>query len=156
MTATQSNGVKVKKGVGAYVDALAVVLAIVGAFVTIACGTMNSDYGLGSLPMYVAGIVASVVLVVLAEWNDCRPGHNELVTMICLGVAIFLLAYVAIQVIGARIILISGLFSWNASNTPGWNVFYVTVAAAALLLISALLLTVGSFLPISKKAQKRS
>ena len=30
-----------------------------------------------------------------------------------------------------RVLLISGLFSWNSGNTPGWNVFYASVVSIA-------------------------
>ena len=44
-----------------------------------------------------------------------------------------------------RVMLIAGLFSYNANNTAGWNIFYVSVAAWVCLLVGIVFLIIGSF-----------
>jgi hypothetical protein len=67
-------------------------------------------------------------------------------------VSVFLLARIALDVLAARILLISGLFTWNSGNAVGWSVFRATVVAAALLLAAAVLLVVRAFAPDAKRA----
>lgn len=141
-----------KKGIGFYFDAIGIILAIVGLVITVVSSTMSSDYALGSLPMYIIGIVAGVVLAGAAAVIGSKDSDTGVVSMIATAVAVFLLAYVAISVIGSRILLASGLLSWNAANEVGWSVFYVSIAATACLLISALVLVIGAFMPTAKKA----
>ena len=50
----------------------------------------------------------------------------------------------------SRILLISGLFSWNSMNTAGWKVFYVSVASMVCYVVSIILLIISAFLKTVK------
>lgn len=144
-----------KKGVAVYLDVVAVVLAVAGIITMFVSGTMAAGYEFDSMPLCLVACVVSVVLVVVAVMSDLKRAEKGpgLVAMFATGVAIFLLAYCGIQVVATRALMISGLFSWNSMNTTGWSVFYVAVASAACLVVSAVVLTVGSFLPMVKQAR---
>lgn len=142
-----------KRGLGLYVNAVAVVLAIAGIVAAVMCSTMSADYALGSLGLYIAGVVASIALVCLSVWSASRAEDNGSISTIAIAVAVFVLAFVAISMIGARVLLASGLFTWNSGNAIGWSVFYTTVVAAVLLIASAVVLVVGAFMPTFKKVQ---
>ena len=145
-------GTATKRGVGFYLDAVGIVLAVAGLVVTVISSTMSADNALPSLPMYVAGIVAGIVLAALSVVFGGKKGDTSVVSLLTCAAAVFLLAFVAISVIGSRVLLASGLLTWNASNTVGWSVFYVSVAATICLIVSALFLVVGAFAPTSKEA----
>lgn len=66
---------------------------------------------------------------------------------------LFALVFTGVKVIGARVILASGLFSWNASNQIGWGVFNSTIVATVLLVVAALVLVVAAFLSAFKDAE---
>lgn len=73
--------------------------------------------------------------------------------VLAVAVAVFALVFTGVKVIGARVILASGLFSWNASNQIGWGVFNSTIVATVLLVVAALVLVVAAFLPAFKDAE---
>mgnify|MGYP006939719339 CR=1 FL=1 len=139
-----------KRGCGLVVDAVGIVLAIAGAVVTVMCSTKSADYALADLPLYLALVAVAVVLTVLGALAQGRDGVNPLVPTLCSAASVFALVHVGVKVIGARVILASGLFSWNASNKIGWGVFEVSVVATALLVLAALVLAIAAFLPAFK------
>ncbi|WP_154026510.1 hypothetical protein [Olsenella uli] len=139
---------QIKKGPALIANGLGVIIAIVGLVVTVMCSTMSADYALGSLGLYVAEIVAAAVLALVAAWAGSERG---IVSLVASAVSVFLLVNVAVSVIGSRILLASGLFTWNSANQVGWGVFNTTIAATALLLVAALVIVVAAFLPEGKK-----
>ncbi|MCI6274373.1 MAG: hypothetical protein MR874_07965 [Coriobacteriaceae bacterium] len=141
-----------KKGVGLYLDAVAIVLAVAGIVAMIVSGTMGSGYEFSGLPLYACACVLAVALIVVAIYTDlkCAEKGPGLVALFALGVAIFLLAYSGIQVVSSRALTISGLFSWNSMDTTGWHMFWAAATSAGCLLASSVLLTIGGFLPIAK------
>ena len=64
--------------------------------------------------------------------------------------AVGLFAAVICGMILSRILLISGLFSWNSMNTAGWKVFYVSVASMVCYVVSIILLIISAFLKTVK------
>ncbi len=140
-----------KKGAGLVIEAVGIVLAVVATVVMAYSNSISSDYALASFGTYIAFAVVGIALACVAIWADLADVARGLVTMLCLGVAVFLLTYAGIQVVGERIIAISSLFSWNSANATGWTVFYSTVATLVLYLVSSVVLVIGSFLPIAKK-----
>lgn len=139
---------QIKKGPALIANGLGVIIAIVGLVVTVMCSTMSTDYALGSLGLYVAEIVAAAVLALVAAWAGSEKG---IVSLVASAVSVLLLVNVAVSVIGSRILLASGLFTWNSANQVGWGVFNTTIAATALLLVAALVIVVAAFLPEGKK-----
>ena len=55
------------------------------------------------------------------------------------------------NIINSRILLISGLFSWNSQNMMGWRVFYVSIACIVCFVAAILALIVGAFLKNRKE-----
>lgn len=141
----------VKKGAGLYLDIIAIVVAVVGIVAMVL--SSSSGYEFDSLGLYLCLTVVGVALVIVAIALDLNSKKGpSVVSTIALGVAIFLLVFSGVQVVGSRALTISGLFSWNSMDTGGWDMFYKAVASAVCLVVSALILLIGSFLPIAKKS----
>lgn len=137
-----------KRGFGLYLDAAGIVLAVAvaGAVATVLCSTKSADYALAGLPLYLVLIVAAIALTVAGVLAQAKDGLNPIVANACSAVAVFALVFTGVKVIGARVILPSGLFSWNASNQIGWGIFNSTIVATVLLVVAA-------FLPAFKDAE---
>lgn len=143
-----------KKGVGLYFDIVAIVLAVIGIIAMVVSSTMGVGYEFAGLPIYLVASIAAIALVAVAIVTDTKavdkgPG---IIAMIALAVAILLLVYSGVQVVASRALTISGLFSWNSMDATGWKMFYAAVVSAAGLVGSAVVLMIGCFLPIAKKA----
>ncbi len=141
-----------KKGAGFYIGAVALVLAVAGAAAAVFSSTISADYALANLPLVLLGIVCAIALAAVPKAVQLKGKAQLFVPFIAQGVSVFLLARIALDVLAARILLISGLFSWNSGNAVGWSVFRATVVAAALLLAAAVLLVVRAFAPDAKRA----
>ena len=89
--------------------------------------------------------VVGVVLVVAAMLAPASMGNHNPVTTLGVLAAIALFSYVYGQCLLQRIMLIAGLFSYNAGNTVGWNIFYVVVGCTVCLVAACVLLIVSSF-----------
>lgn len=137
-----------KRGFGLYLDAAGIVLAVAvaGAVATVLCSTKSADYALAGLPLYLVLIVAAIALTVAGVLAQAKDVLNPIVANACSAVAVFALVFTGVKVIGARVILASGLFSWNASNQIGWGIFNSTIVATVLLVVAA-------FLPAFKDAE---
>lgn len=148
----------VKKGVGLYLDAVAVVLAVVGMVAMVVSSNMGEGYEFSGLAMCLGLAVVAILLVVAAVYTDLKVVEKDgaknagLVSVFALGVAIFLMVFCGVQVVASRALSISGLFSWNSMDTTGWQMFYAAAASAGCFVVSAVLLVVGCFLPAGKKA----
>ena len=134
----------IKKGPALIANGLGVILAVVGLVITVVCSTMSSDYALGSLGLYACEVVAAVALTCVAVWAGSEKG---VVSLVSSAVSVFLLVNVAVSVIGSRVLLASGLFTWNSANQVGWGVFNTTIAATVVLIAAALVLVIAAFLP---------
>lgn len=141
-----------KLNIGGYFNLLAAILGVVGTILTIVSATMSADNPLSGLPMIAAAGVVGAVLCVLSVFAPARMGNFDLAGSASLIAAIALYCYAFGAAVGQRIMLIAGLFSYNAGNTVGWSVFYVSVGAWACLLIGSLLLIISGFLRTVKEA----
>ena len=149
------SSINAKKGIGLYLDVVAMVLAVVGIIAMAVSSNMGEGYEFSGLGMCIALAVVAIALVAVAIYTDLKnvekgPG---LVAVFALGVAIFLMVYCGVQVVASRALSISGLFSWNSMDTTGWQMFYAAATSAGCFVVGAILLTVGCFLPIAKKAE---
>ncbi len=140
-----------KQGIAFYLNVLAVILSAVGLGLTIHSSTMTTDNVLLGFTTIVAAGVIGIVLECVAVYLPNRMGNHDPISAISVLASIALLCYVFGQCILQRITMIAGLFSFNSGNTAGWQVFYVTVAAVACLLVAIVLLIVGSFLKSVKE-----
>ena len=127
-----------KQGPAFYI--LSAAAGIVAFVAMVVSSTMNEAYALNSFPLFVLGAIAGILLIVIAVYAANRWGNYDYVGTLSGVAAVALFS----AVIG--VLLISGLFSWNSGNTPGWNVFYASVVSIACFVISIVLLIIGSFL----------
>ena len=63
----------------------------------------------------------------------------------CAFAGLFGYVLTAINMFAERILLVSGLFTWDSMNTMGWTAFYLTAAAAICFAAAALFLVIGAF-----------
>ncbi|WP_029232911.1 hypothetical protein [Butyrivibrio sp. VCB2006] len=139
-----------KLSVGAYLNCLAAVLGVVGIVAALICSNMTITYRLGNMGTIAVLGVFGICLAILGIVFPSRFGnHDYLGTLSVLGgIAVFTAAFG--QILGERILLIAGLFSYDSVNTVGWQVFYVTAVAIAAFIIAAIVLIIGAFLKTVK------
>lgn len=142
-----------KKGIAFYLNAVAAVLGVAGVALAAYSSTLSADNALMNQPMILAAGVIGVVLVLVAMLAPSRMGDHNPVSAVSVLAAIALFSFVYGQCALQRIMLIAGLFSFNAGNTAGWNVFYAVIACAVCMVISCILLIVGSFCKSVKAEQ---
>lgn len=130
--------------------ALILVLSIAGLLTMIISSTMSKANSLYGLSMLVALAVAGVALAAILLFAPQSWRKNGYLSLIAIVGSIALFTAVIGSVINGRILLISGLFSYNAANMVGWSVFYVTVASIVCFLAAILLLIVSAFMKSSK------
>ncbi len=132
------------KKYGAYgiFGCIAGIVTIASFVATIVSHNVDSAYHYGNLGLLLVGLVAALALIVCSiVLNQKESGWSVLPVI---G-SIFALVMIAGNMIVQRILLIAGLFSYNAMNTIGWQVFYATVAAAACMLVAAIVMIIGAF-----------
>lgn len=142
-----------KQGLAFYLNAAAAVLGVAGVGCAVYSSVMTADNGLTNLSMVAVAGVVGVLLAALAMFTPARMGDHNPVTAVAVLGAIALYSYVYGQCVLQRIMLIAGLFSYNAGNTAGWGVFYATVACAVCMLVACVLLMVGGFCKSVKTAE---
>ena len=140
-----------KLSTGGYLTAVAAVLGLAGAILTLVSGMVSADNPLANAAMIVGAAFVGVVLCALALFAPGRFGNFDLLGSAAILGAIALYIYSFGAAVSQRVMLIAGLFSFNAGNTAGWNVFYVSVAAWVCLILGCLLLVVGAFLRTVKQ-----
>lgn len=141
-----------KQGASGVFGIIALILAVAAMIATVVCSSMNPAYAL-SAPGSIIGLeVLAIVLAAAGLILDGTGASGDLVGIFPTLAAIVVLMLTIGQLINERILLMSGLFSYNSQNTAGWRVFYVTVVAVAGLLLSALTLIIRSFLRSRKDA----
>ena len=114
-----------KKGTAFYISAVAAVLGAIGVALAAYSSMISTDNALANMPLVIGAGVVGVVLVVAAMLAPASMGNHNPVTALGVLAAIALFSYVYGQCLLQRIMLIAGLFSYNAGNTVGWNIFYV-------------------------------
>lgn len=140
-----------KLSIGGYLNVLAAILGVVGVILTIVSGTISADNPLSGLPMIAAAGIVGVVLCLLSTWTPGRFGNFDMIGSAALLGAIALYCYTFAAAVAQQVMLIAGLFSFNAGNTAGWSVFYVSVGAWACLLVGCLVLIISGFLRTVKQ-----
>lgn len=135
-----------KQGVAFYFNVVSAVAGIVALIAMISSSTMSDAYKLNAFPMMVVGTIAGILLIGLGIFGANRNGNYEYISTASQIGAIVLFSAVIGGMILDRVLLISGLFSWNSGNTIGWSVFYASAVSLVAFLISIVLLIIGSFL----------
>lgn len=140
-----------KLSIGGYLNALAALLGLAGTILTIVSGMVSVDNPLTNTALIAVAGFAGVVLCLLAIFAPSRWGNFDMLGSVSILGAIALYCYTFGAAVGQRVMLIAGLFSFNAANEAGWSVFYVSVAAWACLLLGCVLLVVSGFVKSVKE-----
>ena len=141
-----------KLNVGGYLNVLAALLGLAGTILTIVSGMVSADNPLANTALIAVAGFGGVALCLLAILAPSRWGNFDMVGSVSILGAIALYCYTFGAAVGQRVMLVAGLFSFNAANEAGWSVFYVSVAAWACLLAGCLLLVAGAFMKSVKEA----
>lgn len=139
------------QGVAFYFNVIAAVLGIAGVVCTAVSSSISTDNALTNLPMLMCLGILGIVLVCVAIYAPNRLGNHDIVSAVSVLGAIALFVYLFGNSVNQRIMMIAGLFSFNSGNTQGWTIFYICIAAWVCLLVSSILLVVGSFLKSVKE-----
>lgn len=140
-----------KLSIGGYLNALAALLGLAGTILTIVSGMVSVDNPLTNTALIAVAGFAGVVLCLLAIFAPSRWGNFDMLGSVSILGAIALYCYTFGAAVGQRVMLIAGLFSFNAANEAGWSVFYVSAAAWACLLLGCVLLVVSGFVKSVKE-----
>ena len=124
-----------KKALGFYMDAVAFVLAVVGLVAMIVSSTMSTANALNGFVSLAAG----------AAIAPTRMGNFDYLGTVSAVAAVALLTVVIGSMLNERILLMSGLFSYNSANTVGWQVFYAMVVAVVCFLAAIICMIIGAF-----------
>lgn len=141
-----------KLNIGGYLSALAALLGLAGTILTIVSGMVSADNPLTNTALIAVAGFAGVVLCALAIFAPGRWGNFDMLGSVSILGAIALYCYTLGAAVAQRVMLIAGLFSFNAANEAGWSVFYVSVAAWVCLLLGCVLLIISGFVKSVKEA----
>lgn len=139
-----------KQGVAFYFNVVAIVLAIAGIVTMVMSSTYSEANALAALTRLIVQSVLAIVLVIGGIWADNNGKGDGIISLAATMAAIALIVATIGNIINSRILLISGLFSFNSQNMVGWHVFYVTVACLVCYVISILAMVIGSFFKATK------
>lgn len=128
------------KNTSSKMNAVAAVLSLVGLILVYVSHSMTEANALLSLPTVIAAGVAAIVLACATV-----AVKNEIVGLVGVLGAIACNMVVLNYAVSERVLMIAGIFSYDSGNVDGWNVFYVVVAAAVVLVLSCVAMMVGSF-----------
>jgi hypothetical protein len=142
---------KYKFGLGAILTSIAAALSLVGIITMVVASNVSKAYAFHSFTLMLILAVAGMLLVALAVYFPLMKGNFDLYSTFSILIAIGLDMVVISNMINERILLISGLFSYNAGSTIGWKVFYATVISLACFLISIFFLFIASFIRAVKE-----
>lgn len=137
-----------KNAIGFYFNVLAAILGIAGLVCTVL--SSSGDNALSGLSTVIAAGVVAIALVIVAIYSPMKNGNHDPIAAVSVIAAIALFMYVFNQCVSQRVMLIAGLFSFNANNAAGWTVFSFVVGAAVCLLAANILLVIGSFCKSAK------
>ncbi|SEA33138.1 hypothetical protein SAMN02745687_02540 [Lachnospiraceae bacterium NK3A20] len=142
-----------RQGASGFFGCLSVIVIIAGIVATFICSSANAAYALSSLGAIVGLEIAAVLLALCALIVNGRSDRRATFGILPTLCSVIVLMLTIGRLINERILLISGLFSYNSQNTAGWQVFYITVAAVVLLLASVLCQIIGAFLAPHKSTK---
>ncbi len=142
---------KYKCGFGAILNSIAAVLSLVGIITMVVASNVSKAYAFHSFALMLILAAAGMLLVALAVYFPSKRGNFDLLSTFSILIAIVFDMVVISNMINERILLISGLFSYNAGSTIGWKVFYATVISLACFLLSIFFLIIASFVRVVNK-----
>lgn len=140
-----------KQGAAFYFNVVAIVLAIAGIVTMVMSSTYSEANALAALTRLIAQSVLAVVLIAGGVWvANTGKDDNGILGMFASMAAIALIVATIGNIINSRILLISGLFSFNSQNMVGWHVFYITVACLVCYVVAIAAMIIGSFCKATK------
>ena len=140
-----------KQGAAFYFNAVAVVLAVAGTIAMVMSSTYSEANALAALTRLVVQGILAAVLIVGGIWAANKgKDENGFIGLVATMAAIALIVATIGNVINSRILLISGLFSFNSQNMVGWHVFYVTVACLVCYIVAIVAMIIGAFCKATK------
>ena len=142
-----------KRAIGFYLSALAAVLGAAGVVFTVLGNNASPDNALGNISTLILAGVVGVLLAVVASAASVSLGNHNIVSAVSVLGSIALYAYLFGSSVGQRVTLIAGLFSFNAGNLAGWQVFRMSIVAWVCLIVAMVVLVVSSFVKSVKVAQ---
>lgn len=129
-----------KLGIGSYLNVAAAVFGIAA----IVLAVISNGFPDKALPSLVSCIIFGVIGIAL-----CAAGivmaNKDLIRTVCGLGAIASFMVVLNNMIGDRVIMIAGLFSFSSGDTVGWTVFYITVAAAVCIVLACASVIASAF-----------
>ncbi|MCD7801852.1 MAG: hypothetical protein LUH09_02925 [Clostridiales bacterium] len=137
--------------VGGYLQIVAAILGIAGLVLLIINNNISSSYSLSSFGLLATGAVAGIVLSVVAVITPTKLGDLDVVSTLSIMVTVGVYGLIIGQMANERILMISGLFSWNSQNSTAWSVFYMMIASIVCFAIAAVLLIITSFMKTVKE-----
>ncbi|MCD7754020.1 MAG: hypothetical protein LUH41_05720 [Clostridiales bacterium] len=137
--------------VGGYCQIVAAILGLAGLILLIINNNISSSYSLSTFSLLLTGAVVGVVLSVVAVITPTKLGDLDVVSTLSIMVTVGVYGLIIGQMANERILMISGLFSWNSGNTVAWSVFYVMIASIVCFAVAAVLLIVTSFMKTVKE-----
>jgi hypothetical protein len=142
---------KYKCGCGAVLTSIAAVFSLVGIITMIVASNVSKAYVFHSFTLMLILAVAGMLLVALAVYFPLKKGNFDLFSTFSILIAIAFDMVVISNMINERILLVSGLLSYNAGSTIGWKVLYATVISLACFLLSIFSLFIASFVRTVKE-----
>lgn len=140
-----------KQSIAFYLNVIAIIFGVVGFVATIYSNSVSSAYTYSNLTTMLVYAAVGIVLTAGAIYAPNRWGNHDYVSTICVLGSIAFYAAVIGNIIMGRVLLISGLFSFNSENTVGWSVFYASMVAIVCMVLAILMLIIGSFLKSVKE-----
>ncbi|MGX8698634.1 MAG: hypothetical protein ACSW8F_01720 [bacterium] len=139
-----------KLSTGAWFSLVAAIAGVVGLVGMIASNNIDSAYALKTIGSLITMAICGVVLCLASFWSPSKFGNHDFISTFGTVLAIWLFMSALGTMIGDRVLMIAGLFSYNSQNMVGWSVFYATVVGAVGYVLASVLLIVGSFLKNAK------
>lgn len=139
-----------KQGTGFYLQILAAVAATAAIITMVISSSISTAEALNSLSVYLLEAVVGIALILVAIYSSNRFGNYDYISTIAMMGAVGFFSAVICGMILSRVLLISGLYSWNSMNTVGWSVFYVSVVSMVCYVVSIILLIISAFLKTIK------
>ncbi|MCC8183090.1 MAG: hypothetical protein LIO45_09040 [Clostridiales bacterium] len=137
--------------VGGYCQIVAAILGLAGLILLIINNNISSSYSLSTFGLLLTGAVVGVILSVVAVITPTKLGDLDVVSTLSIMVTVGVYGLIIGQMANERILMISGLFSWNSGNTVAWSVFYVMIASIVCFAVAAVLLIITSFMKTVKE-----
>lgn len=129
-----------KLGIGSYLNVAAAVFGIAAVVLAV----ISNGFPDKALPSLVSCIVFGVIGVVLCVAGVVMANKDLIRTVCGLGAIASFMAILG-NMVGDRVIMIAGLYSFSSGDTVGWTVFYITIAAAVCIVLSCVSLIASAF-----------